>query len=242
MLHDAENLRQVGQEFHSQDSGHLTIATTHTQARYILPPVVKQFIKRYPKVKLGLHQGNPTQIAEQVLNGEADIGSPPKACRSTTTLSRCRVTNGPLRHRPAQAPLAGRKKADAGKDRAISDHHLRLRIQRARQDQRGLREGRHRAEHRAHRHRCRRDQDLCGTGAGHRHPRPDRLHPGTRPASAHDRGQTPVQAQHHAHRDPQERIPARLYLRVHRTVRPASDPRGRCQGDAPVYLTEFEQP
>ncbi|WP_435628525.1 HTH-type transcriptional regulator CysB [Candidatus Ferrigenium straubiae] len=73
MLHDAENLRQVGQEFHAQDSGHLTIATTHTQARYILPPVVKQFIKRYPKVKLGLHQGNPTQIAEQVLNGEADV-------------------------------------------------------------------------------------------------------------------------------------------------------------------------
>jgi len=73
MLHDAENLRQVGQEFHSQDSGHLTIATTHTQARYILPPVVKQFIRRYPKVKLGLHQGNPTQIAEQVLNGEADV-------------------------------------------------------------------------------------------------------------------------------------------------------------------------
>ena len=73
ILHDTENLRQVGQEFHSQDSGPLTIATTHTQARYILPPVVKQFIKRYPKVKLGLHQGNPTQIAEQVLNGEADV-------------------------------------------------------------------------------------------------------------------------------------------------------------------------
>ena len=73
MLHDAENLRQVGQEFHAQDSGPLTIATTHTQARYILPPVVKQFIRRYPKVKLGLHQGNPTQIAEQVLNGEADV-------------------------------------------------------------------------------------------------------------------------------------------------------------------------
>ena len=74
MLHDADNLREVAQEFHSQDSGHLTIATTHTQARYALPPVVKQFIKRYPGVKLGLHQGNPTQIAEQVLSGEADIG------------------------------------------------------------------------------------------------------------------------------------------------------------------------
>jgi LysR family transcriptional regulator, cys regulon transcriptional activator len=74
MLHDVDNLKQVGQEFHAQDSGRLTIATTHTQARYALPPVVKQFIKRYPGVKLGLHQGNPTQIAEQVLSGEADLG------------------------------------------------------------------------------------------------------------------------------------------------------------------------
>ena len=73
MLHDVDNLKQVGQEFRSQDSGSLTIATTHTQARYALPAVVKQFIKRYPKVKLGLHQGNPTQIAQQVLTGEADI-------------------------------------------------------------------------------------------------------------------------------------------------------------------------
>src|SRR4030066_1551574 len=73
MLHDVGNLKQVGQEFRSQDSGSLTIATTHTQARYALPPVVKQFIKRYPKVKLNLHQGSPTQIAQQVLSGEADI-------------------------------------------------------------------------------------------------------------------------------------------------------------------------
>ena len=73
MLHDADNLTQVSEEFHSQDSGTLTIATTHTQARYALPQVVKHFIKRYPKVRLNLHQGNPTQIAQQVLDGEADI-------------------------------------------------------------------------------------------------------------------------------------------------------------------------
>ncbi|MEQ1628900.1 MAG: HTH-type transcriptional regulator CysB [Gallionella sp.] len=73
ILHEADNLKQVGQEFQEQDSGVLILATTHTQARYVLPPVVKQFMKRYPKVKLGLHQGNPTQIAEQVLNREADI-------------------------------------------------------------------------------------------------------------------------------------------------------------------------
>lgn len=73
ILHESDNLKLVGQEFQNQDSGTLILATTHTQARYILPPVVKQFIKRYPKVKLGLHQGNPTQIAAQVLNREADI-------------------------------------------------------------------------------------------------------------------------------------------------------------------------
>lgn len=73
ILHESENMKQAGQEFREQDSGNLILATTHTQARYVLPPVVKQFIKRYPKVKLGLHQGNPTQIAEQVLNREADI-------------------------------------------------------------------------------------------------------------------------------------------------------------------------
>ena len=74
MLHEAENLKQAAQDFQSQNSGHLTIATTHTQARYALPPTVKQFIKRYPGVQLGLHQGSPTQIAEQLLSGEADIG------------------------------------------------------------------------------------------------------------------------------------------------------------------------
>ncbi|MBI3903104.1 MAG: HTH-type transcriptional regulator CysB [Nitrosomonadales bacterium] len=73
ILHDTDNLKQVSAEFRAQDSGALTVATTHTQARYALPPVVKQFIKRYPKVKLNLHQGNPTQIAQQVLTGEADI-------------------------------------------------------------------------------------------------------------------------------------------------------------------------
>jgi len=74
MLHDMENIKQAAEEFQAQDSGNLTIATTHTQARYALPPVVKQFMKRYPGVKLGLHQGSPTQIAEQLLNGEANVG------------------------------------------------------------------------------------------------------------------------------------------------------------------------
>lgn len=73
MLREAKNLKRVGQEFTNKDSGSLTIATTHTQARYVLPPTVSRFTKRYPKVRLILRQGNPTQISELVASGEADI-------------------------------------------------------------------------------------------------------------------------------------------------------------------------
>ncbi len=73
MLHDAENLKSVGQEFNNQASGTLTIATTHTQARYALPPIIKRFTERYPNVKLILRQGNPMQIATLVSSGEADL-------------------------------------------------------------------------------------------------------------------------------------------------------------------------
>ena len=73
MLHEAENIKRVGDEYADGDSGRLTIATTHTQARYALPQVVKRFIERYPKVRLSMHQGSPTQIAEWTQKGEADI-------------------------------------------------------------------------------------------------------------------------------------------------------------------------
>jgi LysR family transcriptional regulator, cys regulon transcriptional activator len=73
MTRDADSLKRVSAEFSQQEEGELTIATTHTQARYALPQVVKQFIQRYPKVKLGLHQGSPSQIAEQVVSGAADF-------------------------------------------------------------------------------------------------------------------------------------------------------------------------
>jgi len=73
VLHEVENLKQVGREFADEDSGSLTIATTHTQARYALPPVITEFRKHYPKVHLQLLQGNPTAIGQMVLRGEADI-------------------------------------------------------------------------------------------------------------------------------------------------------------------------
>jgi len=73
MLRDVDNLRQVGDEFSNESEGSLSIATTHTQARYALPSVVRAFLERYPRVKLSLHQGNPRQVSEMVLNGEADV-------------------------------------------------------------------------------------------------------------------------------------------------------------------------
>ena len=68
------NLKRVADEYRGEDTGTLSIATTHTQARYVLPKVLREFATRYPKVKVVLHQGNPMQVAEQTANGEVDIG------------------------------------------------------------------------------------------------------------------------------------------------------------------------
>ena len=73
LLLEAENLKRVGSEFGRGDAGTLVIATTHTQARYSLPEVVKQFLKLYPNVRLSLLQGTPLQLAEMVRRGEADM-------------------------------------------------------------------------------------------------------------------------------------------------------------------------
>ena len=74
ILSEAQNLRRAGEEFANDQVGKLTIAATHTQARYALPNAVAAFKRRYPRVELVLQQGNPTQICEQVLAGEADMG------------------------------------------------------------------------------------------------------------------------------------------------------------------------
>lgn len=73
VLREMDNIRNVCREFKQTDSGTLAIATTHTQARYILPEVIKQFTQAFPKVKLRMHQGNPQQIADMVATGVADI-------------------------------------------------------------------------------------------------------------------------------------------------------------------------
>jgi len=73
-LQELNNLKRVGAEFKAEDVGTLAIATTHTQARYVLPPVLKRFADKYPRVRLLLHQGNPIQVAEQTARAEVDVG------------------------------------------------------------------------------------------------------------------------------------------------------------------------
>lgn len=74
MLLDVNNMRSLAEHFSQQDKGKLTVATTHTQARYALPNVVTRFKQQYPKVHLTLHQGSPNEIAQMLIQGEADIG------------------------------------------------------------------------------------------------------------------------------------------------------------------------
>ena len=73
ILAEAANMKRAGEEFANEKLGTLTVATTHPQARYALPKAVAAFKKKYPEVRLVLHQGNPTQVCEMVLAGEADL-------------------------------------------------------------------------------------------------------------------------------------------------------------------------
>ena len=73
ILHKAEGIKSIAQEFKNPSKGSLSIATTHTQARYALPPVIKTFIERYPDVSLHMHQGTPMQISELAANFGVDF-------------------------------------------------------------------------------------------------------------------------------------------------------------------------
>ncbi|MBO9649046.1 MAG: CysB family HTH-type transcriptional regulator [Variovorax sp.] len=74
MLMESSNLRLAGQEFVARQTGLLSVAATHSQARYALPVAVQEFRAQFPDVKLHLHQGSPKQIAQMLLDGEVDVG------------------------------------------------------------------------------------------------------------------------------------------------------------------------
>jgi LysR family cys regulon transcriptional activator len=74
IMREVGNLKRIGEEFSAQDSGRLSIATTHTQARYVLPEPVALLRRRHPKVSVSLHQGTPEQVAQMLIEESADIG------------------------------------------------------------------------------------------------------------------------------------------------------------------------
>lgn len=74
LLLEAENLRQAGLEYSGKTSGTLTVAATHTQARYALPKVVQAFRSSFPEVRIALQQSSPEHIAQWVISGKADVG------------------------------------------------------------------------------------------------------------------------------------------------------------------------
>ncbi|MDE2160334.1 MAG: LysR family transcriptional regulator, partial [Burkholderiales bacterium] len=74
IMREIANLKRIGEEFSKQDAGTLSIATTHTQARYFLPEPIAQLRRRYPKVQVVLHQGMPEQVARMLLDDIAEIG------------------------------------------------------------------------------------------------------------------------------------------------------------------------
>ena len=75
ILRKVESIKQVAQEFSNEKKGSLSVATTHTQARYALPDVIEGFIGRYPEVSLHMHQGSPIQISELAADGNVDLPS-----------------------------------------------------------------------------------------------------------------------------------------------------------------------
>ena len=100
ILREVGNLKRIGDEFSKQDAGHLSIATTHTQARYVLPEPVAKLRQRFPKVQVVLHQGTPGDVARMLLDDVAEIGlateSPPGGS-SRTAISATRPTPMPSR-------------------------------------------------------------------------------------------------------------------------------------------------
>jgi len=73
ILRKVDSIKQIAQEFSNERKGTLTLSTTHTQARYALPPIIKKFISAYPDVSLHMHQGTPMQICEMTVDGTADF-------------------------------------------------------------------------------------------------------------------------------------------------------------------------
>ncbi len=115
ILRKVDSIKQAAQEFSNERQGSLSIATTHTQARYALPPIIKAFREQYPDVRLHMNQGTPTQIAEMAALGEVDFAIATEGLElfSDLIMMPCYTWNRsivvprdhPLAKRPADQPL-----------------------------------------------------------------------------------------------------------------------------------------
>jgi LysR family cys regulon transcriptional activator len=107
----------VAQEFRNDQKGTLSVATTHTQARYALPPTIKAFMQRYPDVSLHMHQGTPVQIAEMAADGTVDFAIATEALElfSDLVMMPC-YTLESLRDRA--------RRASAGERRSVSPSRM----------------------------------------------------------------------------------------------------------------------
>lgn len=111
ILRRSDGIKRIAQEFSDQRKGELRIATTHTQARYALPPLIRAFMEAYPEVTLHMHQGTPWQISEMAASGVVDFAICTEALDQFHDLimmpgyrwNRCAVV-------PKEHPLAGKKK------------------------------------------------------------------------------------------------------------------------------------
>lgn len=86
IMREIGNLKRIGEQYSAQDSGTLSIATTHTQARYVLPEKVAALRAAYPKVNISLHQGSPDQVARMVMDEVAEIGIATESLAAYTEL------------------------------------------------------------------------------------------------------------------------------------------------------------
>ena len=86
ILLDANNIKNMVEQYSQRDEGQLTVVATHTQALYALPKVITDFKKTYPRVHLKLHQASPNEIVAMLLSGEADIGMATEALADVTKL------------------------------------------------------------------------------------------------------------------------------------------------------------
>ena len=219
IMQEIDSLKRIGKEFAAQDSGSFTIATTHTQARYTLPKVVQAFMLKYPKVRLSLLQGNPRQIADMVQRDQADLAIATESIASVDGLITLpcyqweHVVVVPPDHpllkskavsleEIATYPLITYDSAFAGRSKI--DH--------------AFRPARAEAGRAAGSDRRRRHQDLCRTGHGRWHHSGHGLRSGARQEPARHSGRPPVRHEHVARGGQAGRLPAQLYVYLHRAA------------------------